>query len=91
MLMNLFVLQSFMQQYCDGDDDSDDEVNEESCCTCLSSHEVCSIAFKKKLELIIFTCTLLFPSKIIFPDFLCILFYRMMMKMMIPSPTKGFG
>lgn len=27
-------------QYCDGDDDSDDEVNEESWCTCLSSHEV---------------------------------------------------
>lgn len=26
-------------QYCDGDDDSDDEINEESWCTCLSSHE----------------------------------------------------
>lgn len=31
-------------QYCEGDEDSDDEVNEESWCTCLSSHEV-SISF----------------------------------------------
>ncbi|CAH2035876.1 unnamed protein product, partial [Iphiclides podalirius] len=30
---------SYMRQYCEGDDDSDDEVNEESWCTCLSSHE----------------------------------------------------
>ncbi|CAG4983990.1 unnamed protein product [Parnassius apollo] len=30
---------SYMHQYCDGEYDSDDDVNEESWCTCLSSHE----------------------------------------------------
>ncbi|XP_068633818.1 F-box/WD repeat-containing protein 7 isoform X2 [Battus philenor] len=30
---------NYMHHYCEGDDDSDDDVNEESWCTCLSSHE----------------------------------------------------
>ncbi|XP_052752429.1 F-box/WD repeat-containing protein 7 isoform X2 [Galleria mellonella] len=30
---------NYMSPYCDGDEDSDDDVNEEAWCTCLSSHE----------------------------------------------------
>lgn len=39
-------------QYCEGDEDSDDEVNEESWCTCLSSHEV-SISFVSVIVMLI--------------------------------------